>query len=159
VSHPENGKGRAIRTVVFDNAKELVAGGMDELYEQQGIRVISSLTHRLNTKVLTPRWAFLWNFENGSLVKHKARLVARGFAQVFCVNYKGAHLCALVMRLESLRVLASIAALSDLDPHSFDVSAAHPLLRFVEYLIINATSNSLGLNLGTLPSVPRIYDI
>jgi len=33
------------------------------------------------------------------------------------------------------------------------------LLRFVEYLIINVTSNSLGLNLGTLPSVPRIYDI
>jgi len=33
------------------------------------------------------------------------------------------------------------------------------LLRFVEYLIIiNATSNSLGLNLGTLLSVPHIYE-
>jgi len=81
-----NGKGRAIRTVIFDNAKELVAGGMDGLYEQQGIRIISSLTHSLNTNVIKPRWAFLWNFENGSLVKHRARLVARGFAQILSVD-------------------------------------------------------------------------
>jgi len=70
-------KGRAIRTVMFDNAKELVTGGTDELCEQQGIRVISSLTHNHNTNVITPRWAFHWNFENSSLVKHKARLVAQ----------------------------------------------------------------------------------
>ena len=33
-------------------------------------------------------------FENGSLVKHKAHLVARGFTQVFDVDYNEAHLYA-----------------------------------------------------------------
>jgi len=97
----QNGEGTAIRTVMLDNAKELITGRTDELCEQQGIQMISSLTHSLNTNVITPRWAFHWNFENGSLVKHKACLVAQGFAQVFSVDYKEARLCAPVMRLES----------------------------------------------------------
>jgi len=42
----QNAKGRGTRTIMFDNAKELVAGRTDEFCEQQGIRIISSLTHR-----------------------------------------------------------------------------------------------------------------
>ena len=64
-------------------------------------------------------------FENGALVKHKARLVARGFTQVPGIDYNEAHLYAPVMRPESFRSLISIAALFDLNLWQFDVSAAY----------------------------------
>ena len=64
-------------------------------------------------------------FENRALVKHKARLVARGFTQTSGVDYNEAHLYAPVMRLESFRILLSIAAWFDLDLRQFDVSAAY----------------------------------
>jgi transposase InsO family protein len=38
----ENGTGRTIRTVMFDNAREFVAGRMKEFCDQRGIRIISS---------------------------------------------------------------------------------------------------------------------
>jgi hypothetical protein len=78
-----------------------------------------------NTNIITPRWVFRRKFENGALVKHKARLVARGFTQISGIDYNEAHLYAPVMRLESFRVLLSIAAWFDLDLQQFDVSAAY----------------------------------
>jgi Reverse transcriptase (RNA-dependent DNA polymerase) len=64
-------------------------------------------------------------FEHGTLVKHKARLVARGFTQVSGVDYNEAHLYASVMRLETFRTLVALAALFNFDIRQFDVSAAY----------------------------------
>ena len=50
-------------------------------------------------------------FENGTLIKHEARLVARGFTQVSGMDYHGARLYASVMPLETFRALISTAAL------------------------------------------------
>jgi len=41
----QNGAGRTIKTVMFDNAKKLVAGKMRGFCEQQGIRIISSVPY------------------------------------------------------------------------------------------------------------------
>jgi len=98
-----------------------------EIKSMRHLSVFTAVPRPLNTNIITPHWVFHWNFENGSLVKHKARLVAREYAQVFGVDYKEARLYALVMRLESLRVLASIPAQFDLDLRHSDVSAAHLL--------------------------------
>ena len=38
--------------------------------------------------------------ENGTLIKHKARLVARGLTQISGIDYHGAYLYAPVVRLE-----------------------------------------------------------
>ena len=38
----QNGKGRTIKLVMFDNAKELVVGRMRGFCEQQGIQIIYS---------------------------------------------------------------------------------------------------------------------
>jgi len=62
-------------------------------------------------------------FENGTLVKHKARLVVRGFTQVRGIDYNEAHLYAPVMRLEYFRSLVSIAAIFTLDLRQLDVLA------------------------------------
>jgi len=64
-------------------------------------RVFTAVPRPLNAIIITPHWAFHWNFENGPLVKHNAHPLGRGFAQVFGVDYQEAHLYVLVMRLES----------------------------------------------------------
>jgi len=80
---------------------------------------------RPSGKNITPKWVFRRKYENGSLTKYKARLVARGFTQVSGVDYREAHLYAPVVLLESFRALISIAALFDHDLRQFDVSAAY----------------------------------
>jgi len=72
-----------------------------EIENMRHVRVFTAAPRPLNTTITTLGWVFHWNLENGSLVKHKARLVGRGFAQAFGVDYQEAHLYAPVMRLES----------------------------------------------------------
>ena len=65
-------------------------------------------------------------FENGTLIKHKAPLVARRFTQVSGIDYHQAGLYASVVRLETFRVLISTAALVNHDVRQFDISASYP---------------------------------
>jgi Reverse transcriptase (RNA-dependent DNA polymerase) len=60
---------------------------------------------------------------NGRINRFKARLVARGFTQQYGVNYHETF--APVMRIESLRVLLTIAAREDLEVHQMDVITAY----------------------------------
>ena len=96
-----------------------------EIENMRDLSVFTAVPRPLNTNIITPRWVFHWNFEDGSLVRHKARLVSRGFAHVFGVDNNESYLYAPVMRLESFRVLAPIAALFDLDIRPSEVSAAY----------------------------------
>ena len=82
--------------------------------------------HRLSVFKEDPRpsdrnhhWVFRRKFENGTSIKHKARLLARVITQVSGINYHEACLFALVVRLETLRVLISIAALFNHDHRQF----------------------------------------
>jgi len=54
---------------------------------------------------ITPKWVFRRKFENGTLVKHKVRLVAQCFIQVSGIDYHDAYLYAPVVRLETFRRL------------------------------------------------------
>ena len=96
-----------------------------EIENMRRLNVFKTVSRPPDTNIITPRWVFHRKFENGALVKHKARLVARGFTQTSGVDYNEAHLYAPVMRLESFRILLSIAAWFDLDLRQFDVSAAY----------------------------------
>ena len=60
--------------------------------------------------------------EHGTIVKHKARLVARGFVQREGIDFK--EVFALVARMESVRLLLALTAAKDWRVHHLDVKSA-----------------------------------
>ena len=59
--------------------------------------------------------------ERGAIVKHKARLVARGFVQREGVDFEEAF--APVARMESVRLLLALAAVKDWRVHHLDIKS------------------------------------
>ena len=60
--------------------------------------------------------------ECGTIIKHKARLVARGFVQREGTNFE--EVFTLVARMESVRLLLALAAAKDWHVHHLDVKSA-----------------------------------
>ena len=107
------------------DANDWMAAMDAEIENMRRLNVFKEVPRPSNKNIITPIWVFRRKYENGTLIKHKARLVARRFTQVFGVDYHEAHLCAPIVRLETFRTLISIAALFDHDLRQFDVSAAY----------------------------------
>ena len=96
-----------------------------EIKNMRRMNVFKTVPHPPDTNIITPQWVFHRKFENSTLVKHKARLVARGFTQISGVDYNEEYFYTPVMRPESFRVLLLIATWFDLNLCQFDVSASH----------------------------------
>src|SRR5271169_4341381 len=58
----------------------------------------------------------------GRIVRLKARLVARGFSQIYGIDYLDTY--APVVKLASIRILLSLAAIYGLEIHQMDVVTA-----------------------------------
>jgi hypothetical protein len=59
--------------------------------------------------VITLKWVFkLKRDEPGAIIKHKARLVSRGFVQRECIDFDDTF--APVAQMESVRLLFALAA-------------------------------------------------
>jgi hypothetical protein len=72
---------------------------------------------------ITLKWVFkLKKGETGEVVKHKARLVARGFVQQAGVDFD--EVFAPVARMESVRLLLALAAEAGWNVHHMDVKSA-----------------------------------
>ena len=73
--------------------------------------------------VITSKWVFKTKLgAAGELIKHKARIVARGFTQRFGVDYDETY--APVARIASIRILFALAAWWDWEIHQMDVCSA-----------------------------------
>lgn len=74
-------------------------------------------------KVIDLKWIYkLKRDAGGKVVKHKARLVARGFVQKHGIDYEESF--APVTRLETVGLLLALAAKSDWEVHHLDVKTA-----------------------------------
>ncbi|KAK3133143.1 hypothetical protein QOZ80_6AG0532910 [Eleusine coracana subsp. coracana] len=74
-------------------------------------------------RAITLKWVFkLKRDEAGAIVKHKARLVARGFVQQEGIDFDDAF--APVARMESVRLLLALAAQEGWCVHHMDVKSA-----------------------------------
>jgi len=96
-----------------------------EVSNTRCLNVFKEVPHLIDRNIITARWVYRRKFENGSLIKHKARLVARGSTQISGIDYHEAYLYAPVVRLESFRILISLAALFNLEIRQFDVSVVY----------------------------------
>ena len=76
-----------------------------------------------NRKVIGVKWVYRTKLNaNGSINKHKARLVVKGYAQVFVVDYSDTF--APVARLDTIRLLLAIAAQMNWRVYQLDVKSA-----------------------------------
>lgn len=76
-----------------------------------------------NRQVITCKWVFKHKKDQfGRITRLKARLVARGFSQVYGIDYLDTY--APVAKLASIRILFAIAAAFDLEIHQMDVITA-----------------------------------
>ncbi|GMG17630.1 unnamed protein product [Phytophthora fragariaefolia] len=78
---------------------------------------------RKGMKVLGNRWIFrVKDLPNGEIERFKARLVVKGFMQVYGVAYLEVY--SPVVRLETLRMLITLAAIWDYEVDQMDVTTA-----------------------------------
>ena len=76
-----------------------------------------------NRKALPCKWVFNIKYNSdGSVEKYKARLVIKGFKQVFGVDYDETF--APVARYESLKIVLAMATILDMEVHQMDVCTA-----------------------------------
>ena len=73
-------------------------------------------------KAIGLKWVFKVKDPDGRIVKHKACLVAKGYAQHFGVDYDEVY--APVARMETVRVLLALAAKGGWEVHHMDVKSA-----------------------------------
>ena len=74
--------------------------------------------------IVSNKWVFkVKRLPNGQVDRYKARLVAREFSQQYGIDYEETF--ALVVRMESLRILLAVAAAEDLEIHQMDVVTAY----------------------------------
>ena len=70
------------------------------------------------------RWIYLTKHDTqGNVTHYRTRLVAKGFSQTAGVDYE--EVFAPIARLDSLRLLLSLAANFDMEPHHIDIKSAY----------------------------------
>ena len=110
INHPERGKEweKAIR---------------DEVHSHLRNHTWDIVSRPRNHQVVTNKFAFKHKKDAiAPIVRLKARLVARGFSQIYRVDYLDTY--APVVKLTSIRILIAIAATYRLEIHQMDVVTA-----------------------------------
>ncbi len=83
-----------------------------------------SVPRPIDVNIVSSKWVFhIKKKANGSIEKYKAQLVARGFTQIYGVDYFSTY--SPVTKLTSIRLILALAAHHDWDIESFDFDGAY----------------------------------
>lgn len=110
------------------------------------------------SNIITSKWVFKVKMNiDGTLDKFKARLVARGFSEVYGIDYQDTF--APTGKFDTLRLFLAIVALEDLKCHQVDVNNAFTESLLKENIYI-APPPGLRLALGRkLRILRRLYGL
>jgi len=76
-----------------------------------------------NKNVIGTKWVFRNKlYENGEVVRNKARLVCKGYSQLEGIDYEETYV--LVARMEAIRMFLAFAAHKDFKVYQMDVKSA-----------------------------------
>ncbi|XP_040956008.1 uncharacterized protein [Gossypium hirsutum] len=105
--------------------EEVTENGYDD-QPVRGTRTLTDIYERCAVTILEPscvKWVYrIKNNANGSLNRHKARLVVKGYSQQQGVDFSETF--APVARLDTIRLLLALAAQKHLKVHHLDVKSA-----------------------------------
>eukprot|EP00833_Pecoramyces_ruminatium_P013684 jgi/Orpsp1_1/1187716/evm.model.d7180000059625.1 len=74
--------------------------------------------------IISTRWILKYKRDsNGNIIKYNARLVARGFTQVYDIDYKNTF--SPTLKQDTLKVIISIAVYCKFSIHQMDIKAAY----------------------------------
>ncbi|KAE9282703.1 hypothetical protein PF008_g27586 [Phytophthora fragariae] len=119
ISEPETYE-EAMESELFPQWRSAAQAEYDALMKNCTWELVPRQT---NMKVLRNRWVFRVKYlANGEVDRFKARVVIKGFMQVYSVDYLEVY--SPVVRLEALRVLLTLAAVWDYEVHQMDVTTA-----------------------------------
>ncbi|OWZ04071.1 putative mitochondrial protein [Phytophthora megakarya] len=119
VKEPES-YDEAMNSEQFTKWRSAVAAEYESLLQNKTWELVP---RKRSMKVLRNRWVFRVKYlANAEIDRFKARLVIKGFMQVYRVGYLEVY--SPVVRLETLRVLLTLAAVWDYDVHQMDVTTA-----------------------------------
>ena len=99
-------------------------GGHKEIATLEGAGTWSTVARPGGKNVVGSKWVFrIKHKSDGTINKYKARLVARGFTQVYGVDYFDTY--SPVAKMASFCAILAIAARYDWDIESFDFNSAY----------------------------------
>ena len=123
---------RKVRLLVPGTYKEAMKSPQAGLWKAAIQKEFTSLTDNetwvtttipKNRKALPCKWVFDIKYNpGGTIEKYKARLVIKGFKQVYGVDYDETF--APVARYESLKIVLAMATILDMEVHQMDVCTA-----------------------------------
>jgi hypothetical protein len=106
------------------DAAEWLATCEEEMRTWKDLDIYDVIPRPKGRKIIGSKWVFcVKRGPDGSIQKHKARIVAQGFTQVEGVNFDQTF--APVAKFSSLRTVFTLAAKHDLELHQMDVKAAY----------------------------------
>jgi len=110
----------------------------EELNNMKELNVYTVVDHvPKNANIITPKWVFKYKLDaNGNIVKRKARLVARGFTQIYGIDFTVTF--SPTLRQDSLRLVTAIAAQNRYNIYQIDVKAAYLNAELEENIYIKA---------------------
>ena len=96
---------------------------LEELTSIHGLGTYSLVKRQPRMNVLRNKWVFTYKLDtSGQIERYKARLVVKGFAQRYGIDYNETF--SPTARMKSIKVLLAIAAVEDLEAVHMDVSTA-----------------------------------